>query len=100
MPSLDKLRAQLGSKNEPKILAISVDEVSFEQLRGIYAANGITNLALYSANQAEIFDALHIAGLPTTLLIDDTGMEIGRLIGPTTWDAPNVTKQLSTFTAL
>ena len=100
MPSLDRLKAIIGSKNEPEILAISVDQVSFEQLRGFYAANSVTHLALYSANQAEIFDALLITGLPTTLLIDDTGMEIGRLIGPTTWDAPEVAKQLSALTAL
>lgn len=100
MPSLDRLKAILGSTNEPEIIAISVDQVSFDQLQGFYAANGITNLALYRANETEIFDALRINGLPTTLLIDDTGREIGRLIGPTTWDSPNVVKQISALTTL
>ena len=100
MPSLDRLKALIGSKNEPEIIAISVDQISFQQLQGFYTANNITNLALYSANESETFDALHVNGLPTTLLIDDRGKEIGRLIGSTTWDAPNVVKQITVLTTI
>ncbi|TIO18655.1 MAG: TlpA family protein disulfide reductase, partial [Mesorhizobium sp.] len=31
-------------------------------------------------------------GLPMTLLIDGSGREIGRLIGPAEWDSPEMTE--------
>lgn len=31
-----------------------------------------------------------LVGLPATLLINRNGMEIGRLIGPAEWDAPEI----------
>lgn len=31
---------------------------------------------------------LSVVGLPTTLIIDREGREIGRLIGPAEWDEP------------
>jgi hypothetical protein len=31
-----------------------------------------------------------VFGVPTTLLIDREGREIGRLIGPAEWDAPDI----------
>lgn len=97
MPALDRLQAKLGLKAEPEIVAISVDPVSFDQLRAFYSVIGIKNMAIYRGNETDIFQALGIVGLPTTLLIDHKGQEIGRLIGPTAWDAPEIVAQLSSL---
>ena len=97
MPSLERLQAKLGRRAEPEIVAISVDPVSFDQLRAFYSAIGISNMAIYKGDQAEIFETLGILGLPTTLLIDHDGQEIGRLIGPTVWDDPEIVAQLSSL---
>ncbi|MDP1702698.1 MAG: TlpA disulfide reductase family protein [Aestuariivirga sp.] len=100
MPALDRLQAKLGLKAEPEIVAISVDPVSLDQLRAFYSIVGISNLAIYKGDQAEIFETLGILGLPTTLLIDHDGKEIARLIGPTVWDASEITDQLSSLVAI
>ncbi len=100
MPALDRLQAKLGLKAEPEIVAISVDHVSFDQLHAFFSAVGVSNLAIYKGNEADILQTLRIVGLPTTLLIDHGGQEIGRLIGPTIWDAPEIVTQLSLLVAV
>ena len=100
MPGLDRLQEKLGPIAEPEIVAISVGPVSFDQLRAFYSVIGIRNMAIYRGNEADIFQALGIVGLPTTLLIDRDGQEIGRLIGPTVWDAPEIVAQLSSLVAI
>lgn len=95
MPSLDRLQAKLGPRAEPQIVAISVDPISFDQLRAFYSVVGVSNMAIYRGDQDDILGALRIVGLPTTLLIDHDGHEIGRLTGPAVWDGPEIVAQLS-----
>jgi hypothetical protein len=38
--------------------------------------------------------ALKIIGMPTTLLIDASGREVWRVVGPAEWDAPDVVETL------
>jgi thiol-disulfide isomerase/thioredoxin len=97
MPSLDRLQAILSPQAEPEIVAISVDDVSFDQLQAFYSVLGIRNLNLFKGNQDEILNSLRIGGLPTTLFIDHAGEEMARLIGPTTWDAPEMVNQLKSL---
>jgi len=100
MPALDRLQAKLGATPEPQILAISVDAISFDQLRAFYSVYKIRNLALYNGNENDVLVAMRIGGLPTTLLIDHEGYEMARLIGPTIWDAPEIINQLSALASV
>lgn len=100
LPSLDRLQEKLGPVADPMIVALSVDSVGIDQLRAFYAANDVRNLAIYQGDESDIIYTLRIAGLPTTLLFDHQGMEIARLIGPTTWDAPKVVEQISKLVAV
>ena len=95
MPSLDRLQEELGAGADLQVVAISVDPISFEQIRAFYNVIGIKSLALYKGDESEIMQAFRIPGLPTSLLIDHTGQEIGRMIGPTIWDSPRVLDQLA-----
>ena len=95
MAALERLQAKLGPDFEPEIIALSVDAISFEQLRAFYSAIGVNGLALNKGNESDVMSALGIGGIPTTLLIDHKGMEIARLVGPTIWDAPEISKQLT-----
>jgi len=36
----------------------------------------------------KLFSKLKAVGMPTTLLLDREGHEIGRLVGPANWDSP------------
>ena len=46
--------------------------------------------AFYIDPSVEVMSRLGIVGLPTTLLIDRSGREIGRWVGPAEWDQPEV----------
>ncbi|MBN9273319.1 MAG: TlpA family protein disulfide reductase, partial [Mesorhizobium sp.] len=54
------------------------------------AETGVTHLSLNIDISAKAMFALGTVGLPTTLLIDRRGKEVGRLIGPVEWDAPDM----------
>ena len=88
MPSLDRLHG--NGADRLAVLPISVDDVSFEQLRAFYDARGIQNLPLYRAEMAKTFAALGVYGLPTTLLLDAEGLEVARLVGATDWQDDGV----------
>ena len=98
MPSLDRLQEKLGPNADLQVVAISVDPISFEQIRAFFAVIGIKSLALYRGDESEIMQAFRIPGLPTSILIDHNGQEIGRMIGPTVWDSPRVVDQLAKLT--
>ena len=50
---------------------------------------GITHLAYYSDPSARVFENLKTAGkafgMPTTLIVDPSGCEIGNIAGPAEW---------------
>jgi len=94
MPSLDRLAARVDRNPGLRIIAVSVDRVSFAQLRAFYTSYNITHLQLYRGDETEMLDALRIPGLPTTLLLDASRRETGRLVGPTDWDSPAIRSQL------
>ena len=94
MPSLDRLKPILERDSDFTVVALSVDTAGFAQLQAFYDTYGLKNLGLYRGEQGAVLDFLQIGGLPTTLLLDHQGLEVGRLIGPTQWDAPDVIANL------
>ena len=88
MPSLDRLQSELGS-DKFEVVAISVDRSGAEGARRFLDSIGIKQLALYAEPTARLGAALKAIGMPTTLLIDAQGREIGRLTGPAEWDSPD-----------
>jgi thiol-disulfide isomerase/thioredoxin len=94
MPSLDRAKRILEKETDIAVMALSVDHAGFEQLQAFYDAHGLNSLALYRGDEQTVLRALAVGGLPTTLLLDREGREIARLIGPTTWDAPDVIASL------
>lgn len=89
MPTLDRLQAKLGGPDF-EVVALSIDRKGPDVVRKFYAEIGVTHLALNIDISAEAMFALGVVGLPMTLLIDRDGKEIGRLIGPAEWDAPDM----------
>lgn len=87
MPTLDRLQSTLGADGL-EVVALSIDRGGLEVVREFYGEAGISRLATYVDASGRAFRELTILGLPTTLLIDRTGREAGRLVGPAEWDAP------------
>jgi thiol-disulfide isomerase/thioredoxin len=89
MPTLDRLQGQLGGPNF-EVIALSIDHRGAEVVRKFYADVGIKNLAITVDAKAEAPFKLGTVGVPTTLLINREGMEIGRLIGTAEWGSPEI----------
>lgn len=85
MPALDRLQKELGS-DKFEVVALSVDRTGIEGARKFFGQVKIEKLALYADATAKMGTVLKAVGLPTTLLIDAEGREIGRLVGPAEWD--------------
>jgi hypothetical protein len=85
MPSLDRLQAELGG-DDFEVIALAVDRSDVAKIAGFYDEVGVGNLALYHDPTAKAGRALKAPGLPTTLIIDRQGDEIGRVLGDAEWD--------------
>ncbi len=89
MPALDRLQANLGGVDF-EVVTVSIDRGGKDVVNKFFAEVGIQKLAMYRDSSATAMRELGIFGLPTTLLLDREGREIGRLIGPAEWDSPEI----------
>jgi len=86
MPQLDRLKTIL----EPdgiEVLTISEDRAGAPLVKRFYEVNGLRNLGVLVDKRGKVLRDSKIIGLPTTLLIDAEGREIGRVQGISEWDA-------------
>ena len=93
MPSLDRLQGLLGG-SDFEVVALSIDRAGLEVVRKFYADVGIRNVAIYIDSSGRATRELAAVGVPATLLIDRTGRELGRLVGPAEWDEPDIVQFL------
>ncbi|SDU40711.1 TlpA disulfide reductase family protein [Stappia sp. ES.058] len=88
MPALDALQTDLGSPDF-EVVTVSVDRGSDEKPKAFLKDIGVSRLAFYADPTMEIFQTARsrgrAPGLPSTMLIDETGCEIGTLMGPAEW---------------
>jgi thiol-disulfide isomerase/thioredoxin len=87
MPDLAKLQRELGS-DQFEVVAISVDRKGAEASSAFLKETGSDALKLYVEPTTKIVGELQSAGLPATILVDRQGRELGRLLGPAHWAAP------------
>lgn len=93
MPMLDDLQARLGGEDF-EVVALSIDRAGLAPVRDFFAELKLGNLRLYIDETGAAARAIGVFGLPTTLLIDRRGRELGRLVGPAAWNAPEVISYL------
>ena len=94
MPALDRLQGQLGG-SDFEVVAINVDTSRLDRPKTFLRDTGIAHLGSYSDPSADVLQQLKVnggfIGLPTTLLIDRDGCELGRIAGPADWSSPDAT---------
>ena len=90
MPALDKLQGELGGNNF-EVVAVNIDTRDPEKPLAFLKDVGVTHLAYYSDQSAKVFQDLKLAGkafgMPTTLIIDPSGCEVGEMAGPAQWSS-------------
>ncbi len=80
MPSLDRLKNQSYFK-EINIIPINIGGDSFEKSKFFFDKLEIKNLEIFTGSGPEFSQLFKIRGLPTTILIDKNGFEVGRIVG-------------------
>jgi thiol-disulfide isomerase/thioredoxin len=98
MPALDKLEQELGGKDFA-IVAVNIDKGGPEKAKNFLAETGATHLSLYTDPTSKMFAVLKTVGMPTTLVLDRDGKEIGRLVGPADWSSPEAKRVVETAIA-
>jgi thiol-disulfide isomerase/thioredoxin len=95
MPALDALQAKLGGPAF-EVVAVNIDTRDPAKPRAWLKDVGIEGLGYYADPSAKVFQDLKAAGkafgMPTTLLIDQAGCELGALAGPAEWASPDAVK--------
>jgi thiol-disulfide isomerase/thioredoxin len=86
MPSLDRLEKELGS-DKFQVVALAVDRSGVDAVRKFLDSVKVTSLKLYADTTTRSGSALKAIGMPTSILLDKEGREIGRLPGPAQWDS-------------
>jgi len=86
MPGLERLQKELGS-DRFEVIALSVDRAGIEASKKFLDQIKVESLGLYVDATARSSSALRAIGMPTTVLIDGAGREVGRLVGPAEWDS-------------
>ena len=91
MPSLDKLQAAMGEavgKDKFLVLPLSLDGPSRPRVKPFYANKKLDNLGIYFDKGRKAMSVLDIGILPTSILVDSEGRELGRIEGEAEWDTP------------
>jgi thiol-disulfide isomerase/thioredoxin len=95
MPALDALENKLGGPNF-EVVAINIATRDPDKPKAWLDEVGIKKLAYYADPQAKAFQDLKSVGrafgMPTTLLVDPNGCEIGTIAGPAEWASDDAVK--------
>jgi thiol-disulfide isomerase/thioredoxin len=98
MPALDALQAKLGDEAF-EVVAVNIDTRNLDKPKAWLEEAGIRKLGYYADSSAKVFQDLKAAGkafgMPTTLLIDPNGCELGVLAGPAEWASEDAIKLVS-----
>lgn len=87
MPSLQRLQTARGGKDFT-VIALSQDLRGWPIVTPFLEKHDLAALPIYVDRKTAIGRALKVKGLPTSILLDRQGRELGRLAGHTEWDSP------------
>jgi len=95
MPALDELQGKLGGKDF-EVVAINIDTRDPDKPRNFLKEAKLTKLAYFTDQKAKTFQDLksvgRALGMPTSVLVDAQGCEIGTIAGPAEWASEDAIK--------
>jgi thiol-disulfide isomerase/thioredoxin len=98
MPALEGLETKLGGPNF-EVVAINIDTRDPDKPRNFLKDANLTRLGYFSDPKAKVFQDLksigRALGMPTSVLIDGEGCEIGTIAGPAEWDSEDAVKLIT-----
>ena len=95
MPALERLQTKLRGPNF-EVVAINIDTRDPEKPKKFLADANLTQLGYFNDQKAKVFQDLksigRALGMPTSVLVDGQGCEIGTIAGPAEWDSEDAIK--------
>jgi hypothetical protein len=86
MPSLERLAVERGATLS--VMAISEDRRGEEAVGPFLERHALEKLPIYLDSKSDVSHAFSVDAIPSTILIDRSGREVGRFVGPAEWDGP------------
>ena len=96
LPSLERMQAAVDHP-EFRLLAISIDREGVEKVAPFLDENDFGGLPAYLDPSGQSAIDLEVFGMPTTIVFDRQGREIGRYTGATEWDEPEAVALIRFF---
>jgi len=93
MPTLDRLQAALGGPDF-QVVPVSIDRGGIDTIRKFYAEIAVQKLGMYVDKSGQVLREIGAIGLPATLIINRSGQEVGRIVGPAEWDSAEIVQFL------
>ena len=87
MPSLDQLQKKMG-KDKFVVLPLSLDGPTRTKVVPFYQDKKLAELGIYFDKGRKAMQALGVTVLPTSILVDTSGRELGRIEGEADWSTP------------
>ena len=84
LPSIDYLQKVLD-REDFTFIPVSVDREGLDLVAEYMATHDINNLPIFLDDDMKAARALFINGIPSTIIIDRDGREIGRILGHRNW---------------
>ena len=88
MPALEGLQSRLGGPNF-EVVAVNIDTRDPEKPKNFLKEANLTRLGYFSDQKTKVFQDLkgigRALGMPTSVLVDGEGCEIGTIAGPAEW---------------
>lgn len=85
LPDLQGLQQKLGG-DQFQVIALSTDTGRLANVRRLYQELDLNEGSIFIDEAGSVGRKLGVFAMPTTLLIDPQGREIGRKPGPADWD--------------
>src|SRR5437773_4076851 len=95
MPALEGLQTRLGGPDF-EVVAVNIDTRDPEKPKNFLKDANLIRLGYYNDQKAKVFQDLkaigRALGMPTSVLVDGQGCEIGTIAGPAEWASDDAVK--------
>ncbi|MCW5692890.1 MAG: TlpA family protein disulfide reductase [Pseudolabrys sp.] len=102
MPALEALEQKKGSADF-QVVAVNIDTRDTDKPKTWLKEIGVEKLAYFADPNAKVFQDLkgvgRAFGMPTTMLVDPSGCEIGTIAGPAEWASEDALKLIDAAVA-
>src|ERR1019366_4164382 len=98
MPALERLQTRLGGPAF-EVVAVNIDTRDPDKPKKFLKDANLTRLGYFTDQKAKVFQDLkgigRALGMPTSVLVDGQGCEIGTIAGPAEWDSDDAIRLIT-----